>query len=310
MNGKGVTNPDTNILGNNLGPDSPQALRAMNKAKAFLDPYRRWIHSLVLFGSYALARAEKGSDIDLLVILKHDRMLREIRNRIFHFGLDQSDPPANTEEIEIQIVPFVEKEIDHLFKLSTPLAHAFREGLVIWDNGFFHRLLARSYPKWPTREAAEEAFVRWIIGQYYLCAVDLKREIQRDHERGGICSEREGCVGHFKGDILARVISRMLYVTLPEMGMLPLTKHELRAMAQGAYGNDSEKPVSLALQVLREDRAIDDREFRVMFPFARKLFRKCMRICGGSNNPRVVQALRSCAEIYRNQGKMLRELPA
>ena len=32
------------------------------------------------------------------------------------------------------------------------------------------------------------------------------------------------------------------------------------SMAQEAYGNDSEKPVSLALQVLREDRAIDDRD--------------------------------------------------
>jgi predicted nucleotidyltransferase len=309
MAAKGTVNPEIYRQGANLGPDSPQALRAMDRVKAFLDPYRRWIRSLVLFGSYALSLAERGSDIDLLVVLKEGGMAREIKNRLFHVGFDLSDPPEKTEAIQIQIVALDEKEIHHLFRLSTPLAHAIREGLIVWDDGFFHSLLARRYFKWPTRDAAEEAFVLWIIGQYYLCAVDLKSEIRRDHGPEGVCNKEGGCVGHFKGDILARVISRMLYVTLPERGMLPLTKHELRGMAEEAYGKDSEEAISLALRVLRQDRAIDDREFRVMFPFARRLFRECIRICG-RNNPRVRQALRSYAEIYRHQGEMLRGRPA
>jgi predicted nucleotidyltransferase len=305
MANKDTPNQDTDGQRLNFGPDSPPALQAMGKVKAFLDPYRRWIHSLVLFGSYALGRAERGSDIDLLVILRNGRMTREIKNRLFHVAFDLSGPRENTDGIEIQVVPFDEKEIDHLFRLSTPLAHAIREGLIIWDNGFFHSLLAKRYSKWPTREAAEEALIRWIIGHYYLCAVDLKHEIQRDHGPGGMCSERERCVGHFKGDILARVISRMLYVTLPEKGMLPLTKRELRAMSAKTYGKDSEKAVMLALQVLREGRPIDDKEFRVMFPFARRLFRECMRICGRTN-PRVIQALRTNAEISRIRVKVIR----
>jgi predicted nucleotidyltransferase len=297
-------NPDADRAGRNLGPDSPQALRAMGKAKAFLDPYRRWIHSLILFGSYALGQAETGSDIDLLVVLKQSGVAREIKRKLFHFHFERSDPEKK-EEIEIQIVSFDEKEIHHLFRLSTPLTHAVRKGLVIWDDGFFNSLLARRYPRWPTREAAEEAFVHWIIGHYYLGAVDLRREIRRDHGPDGLCNKEGGCVGHLKGDILARVISRMLYVTLPEKGMLPLTKHELRAMAKEAYGEDSEKPISLALEVLREDRAIDDKEFRVMFPFARRLFRECIRICG-RNNQKVKQAIRSFAEIYGSHEKMRR----
>lgn len=76
--------------------------------------------------------------------------------------------------------------------------------------GFFKCLIT---PK------AEEAFVRWIIGLYYHCAVDLKREILRDHRPGGICTGTDGCIGHFIGDILTRVISRMLYVTLPDAYM-------------------------------------------------------------------------------------------
>jgi predicted nucleotidyltransferase len=296
--------PTTDRKGRKFGPDSPKALRAMGKAKAFLDPYRRWIHSLVLFGSYALGRAERGSDIDLLVIFTHGKMDKEIKNRMFYAAFDLSDPPEETDRTDIQIVPFDEKEIDHLFRLSTPLAHAIHQGVIIWDDGFFHPFLSRRYPKWPTKEAAEEAFVRWIIGQYYFCAVDLKREILRDHGPGGRCTNGERCIGHFKGDILARVISRMLYVTLPERGILPLTKHELRANALETYGKGSEKAVTLAFHVLREDRAIDDREFFVMLPFARRLFRECMRICG-RNNPRVIRALRSNADLHRNHVKMI-----
>jgi len=284
-----------------FGPDSPQGLSAMREAKDFLGPYRRWIHSLVLFGSYAFGRAERGSDLDLLVILKHGHMTKEIKRRLFGVGFDLSTRSSETGGAEVQLVAFNEEEIEDLFRLATPLAHAIREGIIIWDDGFYNSLLARRYPKWPTREAAEEALVHWIIGQYYLCAIDLKRDIRRDHGPGGICNKGKECMGHFKGDILARVISRMLYVTLPDLGLLPMTKHDLKEMAVEAYGKESEKAITLALQVLREDRAIDDTEFYIMFPFARRLFRECIRVCG-RGNLRVTEALKRNAVIYKKRG--------
>jgi len=283
-----------------MGPDSPRALEAMGKAKEYLDPCRRWIHSLVLFGSYAFGRAEGESDLDLLVILKHSRKAREVKRRFFDIGLDLNARSSKTGAAEVQLVAFDVDEIEHLFRLATPLALSIREGIVIWDDGFFNSLLTRRFPKWPTREAAEEALVHWIIGQYYLCAVELKREIRRDHGPGGICDEGKECVGHFKGDILARVISRMLYVTLPALGLLPLTKHDLKEMAVEGYGRDSEKPIALALQVLREDRAIDDTEFHILFPFARRLFRQCIRVYG-RGNLRVTEALKQNAAIYKKR---------
>ena len=285
-----------------LGPDSPQSLAAMQAAKEFLEPYRRWIHSLVLFGSYAMGRAEGDSDLDLVVILKHGHMARQIRRSLFDVGLDLGTGSNETGAAELQLVAFDEEEIEHLFKLAAPLAHALREGIVIWDDGFFNSLLSKRYPRWPTKEAAEQALVHWIIPQYFLCAIDLKGEILKDHGPGGICRERKECVGHFKGDILARVISRMLYVTLPESGLLPLTKHDLGEMAVKVYGKERERTIALALQVLREDRCIDDTEFRIMFPFARKLFRECVEVCG-RKNPRVIEAIRSHAAIYKRRGR-------
>jgi predicted nucleotidyltransferase len=300
MKVKDSADQPTDSQGNNLGPDSARALEAMGKGKDFLDPYRRWIHSLVLFGSYAFGRAGVGSDLDLLVVLKRSLKVKEIKRKLFDFRLDLNGCRCETGAAEIQLVAFDQEEIEHLFRLATPLAHAIRRGTIIWDDGFFNSLLAARYPKWPTRDAAEEALVEWIISQYYLCAIDLEHEIRRDHGPGGICNERKECVGHFKGDILARVISRMLYVTLPEMGRLPLTKRDLKKMGIQVYGKDSEKPIDLALQVLRDDRAIDHTEFRIMFPFARRLFRDCLRICG-RGNLRVTEALKQNAAIYKKR---------
>jgi hypothetical protein len=159
--------------------------------------------------------------------------------------------------------------------------------------------VSRPYPKWPTPETALVAFTRWIVWQYHASAVDLKREVRIDHGPDGICTQSGRCMGHFNGDLLARVISRMLYVTLPGRGFLPLSKRQAVAMALDAYGLEARRPVALAMSVLRKDRAITYREFMVMSPFARSLFRECIRICG-PRHPRVREALRHNAEMSRH----------
>lgn len=274
-----------------LGPDSDQARWAIREIKAFLDSYREWIHSLVMFGSYALGQAGYNSDVDFLVLLKAGEKVRRIRRILFDFKLSLGNFGESQAPVEIQIVDFDETGIDHVFELSTPLAHAARHGVVIRDDGWFKTLLSRPYPKWPTKEASIVAFTRWIVWMYYRCAVNLKREMLADHGPEGLCTQNGKCMGHFSGDILARVISRMLYVTLPERGYLPLCKPEAVKMAVEVYGKSSWKSFALAMNVLRKDRAITYHEFQVMMPFARRLFRECMRICGPKNR-RVIEALR------------------
>jgi predicted nucleotidyltransferase len=289
-----------------LGPDSDQARWAIREIKAFLDSYRKWIHSLVLFGSYALGRAGSHSDVDFLVLLKKGEKARRIRRILFDFKLSLKRDIENKDPVEIQIVDFDEKGIEHVFELSTPLAHAARHGVVIRDDGWFKTLLSRPYPKWPTKEAAVVAFTRWIVWMYYRSAVDLKREMSADHGPEGLCTQNGKCMGHFSGDLLARVISRMLYVTLPESDLLPLCKPEAVKMAVEVYGKSSWRPVALAMNVLRKDRAITYHEFQVMMPFARRLFRECMRICGPKDG-RVIEALRREADMCKRlrDGKKL-----
>jgi predicted nucleotidyltransferase len=285
-----------------LGPESEKALWAMQEVKAFLDPYRKYIHSLILFGSYAMGHATRFSDADFLVLLKKGEKVQRLSRFLFGIGGRHRAVPETGTPGEIQFVPFDERGIERLFELSTPLVHAARHGVIIWDDGWLKELFSRPYPRWPTREAAIVAFTKWIVWQYYRCAIDLKREIRIDHGPDGICTRSDTCEGHFSGDILARVLSRMLYVTLPERGFLPLSKREAMAMALEAYGRRAWRPVALAMAVLRNDRAISYREFEVMFPFVRSLFRECIRTCG-PRTPRVVEALRHYAEVYKRLGK-------
>jgi len=290
---------------NGLGFDSEKARWAMQEVKAFLDPYRKYIHSLILFGSYAMGHATRFSDVDFLVLLKNGEKVQRL-SRVLS-GIEWGHRAVlETETLGgIQYVPFDERGIERLFELSTPLVHATCHGLIIWDDGWFKTLLRRPYPKWPTREASLEAFTKWIIWQYYRSAFDVKKEILMDHGPDGICTKRGKCMGHLSGDILARVLSRMLYVTLPERGFLPLSKREATAMAVEAYGRAAWRPVAVAMAVLRRERAISQREYSVMFPFARNLFRECIRICG-TRTPRVVGALRRNAEIRKHLRKIER----
>lgn len=290
-----------------LGPDSDQARWAIRETKAFLDSYREWIHSLVMFGSYALGKAGCHSDVDFLVLLKAGEKVRRIRRILFDFKLSLGNYNESQAPVEIQVVDFDEKGIEHVFELSTPLAHAARHGVVIRDDGWFKTLLSRPYPRWPTKEGAVVAFTRWIVWMYYRCAINLKREMLTDHGPEGLCTQNGKCMGHFSGDILARVISRMLYVTLPERGFLPLCKPEAVKMAVEVYGKSSWRSVALAMNVLRKDRAITYHEFQVMMPFARRLFRECMRICGPKNR-RVIEALQREADMCKRLAKRFRVL--
>lgn len=290
-----------------LGPDSDQARWAIRETKAFLDSYREGIHSLVMFGSYALGKAGCYSDVDFLVLLKAGEKVRRIRRILFDFKLSLGNYNESQAPVEIQIVDFDEKGIEHVFELSTPLAHAARHGVVIQDDGWFKTLLSRPYPRWPTKEGAVVAFTRWIVWMYYRCAINLKREMLTDHGPEGLCTQNGKCMGHFSGDILARVVSRMLYVTFPERGFLPLCKPEAVKMAVEVYGKSSWRSVALAMNVLRKDRAITYHEFQVMMPFARRLFRECMRICGPKNR-RVIEALQREADMCKRLAKKFRVL--
>ena len=271
-----------------FGPESNQAIWASREIEAMLVPYRRWIHSLVLFGSYAQSQANQYSDIDFLVLIKKGEQLQKLHKTFFDIRYRYRG--KSNKLVEIQTVFFDEKAIRELFELSSPLAHAFRHGVVLLDDGWLKTLLSQPFPEWPTKQAALKAFTSSILWLYRLYVEQLKRKILSDHGPVGLCTQRGRCMGHYDGDLLARVISRMLYVTLPERGLLPLGKSDVVRMTVESYGTSAWRPVCLAYNILRKDRTLRFHEFQVLMPFAENLFRECIQICG-PEHPEIVKAL-------------------
>jgi predicted nucleotidyltransferase len=75
---------------NGLGFDSQKARWAMQEVKILLDPYRKYIHSLILFGSYAMGHATRLSDVDFLVLLKKGEKVHRLSR--FLSGIEWGHP--------------------------------------------------------------------------------------------------------------------------------------------------------------------------------------------------------------------------
>ena len=79
---------------------------------------------------------------------------------------------------------------------------------------------------------------------------------------------------------------------------MPPFKLQAREMAVRSYGARRRRAILLAMAVLRKERGISQSEFKVLVPFATKLFRECLRICG--KDERAVAALKMAAAAYRD----------
>ena len=99
-----------------LGPESEQARWAIREMKAFLDSFRQSIHSLVLFGSYALGNATRHSDIDFLLLLKPGEETRKLRRILFDFKMCLGNKGKSEAPVSIQLVDFDEEGIEQIFE--------------------------------------------------------------------------------------------------------------------------------------------------------------------------------------------------
>ena len=239
---------------------------------ATLAPYLDGVHSVVLIGSWAHGEQEEGSDVDVVVICKQEAYKR-VSQAIWNLRMSTID-----EQPHFAYDVCDQKRIREPFTLGSPYANAIRHGLVLIDDGFF-RLLVHNpeYPLSPGMAYYAHAFREFILPRFLDFVIRLDRQIREDHGPGGICAEGE-CLSHTEGDILAMLISRMLYITLPSRGYLPLSKKQLVDYSLKVYGAGIRAPLTKAVEIVREDRAIDYDEYRVLRPVARKLLREVVSL--------------------------------
>ena len=239
---------------------------------ATLSPYLNDIHSVVLIGSWAHREQEEGSDVDVVVICKQAAYKR-VSKAIWNLRISNID-----EQPRFSYDVYEQKRIGEPFALGSPYANAIRHGLVLIDDGFLRALVQNpEYPLSPGMAYYAHAFRRFILPRFLDVVIRLDRQIREDHDPGGICADGE-CLSHTEGDILAMLISRMLYVTLPSRGYLPLSKRQLINYSLKVYGADIRAPLIKAVEIMREDRAIDYNEYRLLRPFARRLLREVVSL--------------------------------
>ena len=258
----------------------------------FLEEQREKAHSIVLIGSTVFGFEEEGSDIDIVVICKEDHF-EEVSHALHRRMMG--------EEFKVQYTIYKPPHVERIFMIGSPFANSIRNGVVLKDDGYLKGLLTnKEFPLKPIREYYLEAFKDIVDLRYYFPIIDIERQIREDHGPEGICIKTGRCQGHAPGDILATGIFRMLYITLPNRGYMPLSKANVLKYAGEIYGKKAVDALNKCIELVRQDRwVVTVEEYRLLKPFAVKLFRECLRIVDLRNNRDVIKELRDSARAAR-----------
>jgi len=259
---------------------------------SFLEEHREKIHSVILVGSTVFGLDEEGSDIDIVIICKEE-YYEEVSHALHKRMMG--------EEFKVQYTIYKPSHVERIFTISSPFANSIRNGVVLKDDGYLKGLLTnKEFPLKPTREYYLEA-LKDIVGlRYYFPIIDIERQIREDHGPEGICTKTGKCQGHAPGDILATGIFRMLYITLSHRGYMPLSKTDVTKYAGEIYGKKTSDVLNKCIELLRQDRwGVTVEEYRLLKPFAVKLFRECLRVVDLRNNRDMLKELRDSARAAR-----------
>jgi predicted nucleotidyltransferase len=276
---------------------SPLLLNAAKTAfikelPSFLEEQREKAHSIVLIGSTVFGLDEEGSDIDIVIICKEE-YYEEVSHALHKRMMG--------EEFKVQYTIYKPSHVERIFTIGSPFANSIRNGVVLKDDGYLKGLLTnKEFPLKPTREYYLEA-LKDIVGlRYYFPIIDIERQIREDHGPEGICTKTGKCQGHAPGDILATGIFRMLYITLSHRGYMPLSKTDVTKYAGEIYGKKTSDVLNKCIELLRQDRwGVTVEEYRLLKPFAVKLFRECLRVVDLRNNRDMLKELRDSARAAR-----------
>jgi len=219
---------------------------------SYLQAFRHSLHSIVVVGSAAHGARDSGSDIDIVVICKK-KGFDSVQNAVCEQEMDEASSGRQDPVIEYTLLD--PSQTQKLFKTASPFAYALRRGEVLEDDGYLENLTGGRHPRAPGRRYVLTALYENIIVPYYGSFHALEKNAKKNHCSRECCIERAGCEGLAKGGIPARVIMRMLYVTLPLNGRMPLTKGDVIAFAAQVYGEESAETVRKAARMARNDKA-------------------------------------------------------
>jgi predicted nucleotidyltransferase len=260
------------------GRMAESAQEELRSRLSFLQDCRGMLHSIVVVGSAAHASSASGSDVDIVIICRKDG-LETVQGAVAGQELDEAPGPRSGRALEFTVIGPAETE--RLFALASPFSFALGQGIVLDDDGYLGSLLARSR-RAPGRKYALSALFQNIMVLYYGSFRSLHRNAKANNCSSECCRERRsGCEGIAAVDAPATVIMRMLYVTLPLRGCMPLTKQDVLAFTRLEYGDESAGAVLKAVALSRsDDKRIYYADYKMFKRLAGMLYREILAEVG------------------------------
>jgi predicted nucleotidyltransferase len=262
---------------------------------SFLKPYQNSIHSLVLVGSTAYGAQTSKSDIDMVIITTtggHEKVCDAVIEKEIDEALDCG------ESSKFEYTVLSSRQTEKLFQISPPFAYSIRHGAVIQDDGYLLLLRNKRFPLLPGKKYYTTCLYENIATPYY----GMLKKLQNETRKRGcstLCRRKDSeCEGLQTAHMFAKLIMRMLYVTLPSRGMIPLTKAEVIIYAKKAYGSQGENVAKQVVSLMRDKQSsfcFD--EFKMLKKFAVQLFKEILNVIGMKKNVRDI--IRDAARVAK-----------
>ncbi|NOY65038.1 MAG: hypothetical protein GXO97_06565 [Nitrospirae bacterium] len=270
--------------------------REIERELEFLKPILKDLHSMVVIGSSAYGINEDNSDIDIVIIARKDGFER-VRDMVFEHEIDLSLKGDRKKKEFIVLGPDYTEE---MFRLSSPFSFSIRYGVILKDDGYLKSLFKKYHPALPERSYYFKAFYEYVAIQYYGSLTNLEKNIKGKGCSRECCSRKADCSGLDNVEMFLKVILRMLYLTLPAKGYIPLTKKDLIQYVRNLYGREWALGIEEIVNLSRTSpQTLYYDQYIKLKPIATGLFRETIDILG--KKAEVIKVLRDAASMVRGQ---------
>ena len=241
---------------------------------AFLLPYLSDLRSIVVVGSAAQGTQTKKSDLDLVVISKK-KCLEDICEAVFENDIEVS--LARTGGMALEVTVLTENQVEELFAMASPFAFAIRYGTVLFDDSYLETLLCKSNPCVPIREYYTKSLFENVAYQYFSVVQQLEKEVRKKDCSSDCCDKGDSCCSFLPTTILPKLILRMLYLTLPFRGLMPLSKGDVIVFSEAFYPSEVSEAVKMAAILSRnKSEVMSFPVYRLLKAASVKLFREIL----------------------------------
>ncbi len=215
---------------------------------AFLLPYLSHLHSIVFVGSGAQGTQTRESDLDFVVIAK-EKYLEPVCGAVFDNDISLDSAGAGGGSLEVTVL--TESQAEELFALASPFAFAIRYGRLLVDDGYLAAMLAKPHPGIPTREYYRKSLFEGVACQYFSGAKSLEGAVREYDCSLDCCKSGNAHCDLLPTALLPKLIFRMLYLTLPCRGLMPLCKDDVIVFAEAFYPPEVSSAVKTAARLAR-----------------------------------------------------------